>query len=192
MEERKRLSDILPQSDRENLARLWDTTRPADDLGLLPAGEYSCRLLDGAAFTAKSGTRGYKITFEIVDGDHAGRRIWSEPMWLTEAALAISKRELARIGVTRLDQLDHPLPRGILATVKVVVHKDDDGSEHNRVKWFRPTGIEPPEPFAPSGDGGPAEPDNGSTPDQAGFDWATGQQEDPPEPGRGRGAYSRP
>jgi hypothetical protein len=172
MEERKRLGDILSQSDRENLARLWDTTKPADDLGLLPAGEYSCRLLDGAAFTAKSGTRGYKITFEVVDGDHAGRRIWSEPMWLTPAAMALTKRELGRIGVTRLEQLDHPLPRGILATVKVVVYKDDDGTEYNRVKWFRPTGIEAaePNPFAP--DSGPV---NGATTDADGFDWLTGQ-----------------
>ena len=40
MQERKRLSDILPQAERDRIARLWETTKPAGDLGLLPAGEY--------------------------------------------------------------------------------------------------------------------------------------------------------
>jgi hypothetical protein len=187
MQERKRLSDILPQSERDNLARLWDSTKPADDLGLLPEGKYHCRIIDGTAFTAKTGTRGFKITYEIVDGVHAGRWIWSEPMWFTPDAMAITRRELARIGIDRMEQLDHPIPRGILATVKLKVRRDEDGIERNRVTSFRVTGIEvgEPDPFAPdagSGDGSTTDeperfdPVDGSTADAGGFDWSSGRQ----------------
>ena len=172
MQERKRLSDILPSGDRENLARLWDSTKAADDLGLLPAGEYRCRILDGTLSTAKTGTPGYKITFEIVDGEHAGRRIWHD-IWITPAALSMAKRDLSKIGVTRFDLLERPLPPGILATVKLAVRKEDDGTERNRVRDFWATGIEAvePEPFAPDAGAG-----DGATSEDDGFDWTTGRQ----------------
>ncbi len=173
MQERKRLSDILPQAERDRIARLWETTKPAADLGLLPAGEYRCRILDGTLSEAKTGTLSYKITFEIIDGDYAGRRIWHD-LWLTDAAFANTMRDLGKIGITHSDQLYQPLPSVVLATVKMVVRKDDDGTERNRVKDFRATGIEAAErnPFAP--DAGPG---NSSTADDDGFDWTTGRQE---------------
>jgi hypothetical protein len=170
--QRKSLSEILPKADRDRLAAAWDATKPADDLGLLPAGEYRCRILDGGLSPAKTGTLGYKVTFEIIDGAHTGRRIWYD-IWLTPAAMGIAKRELARIGITDFNQLDRPLPSGILATVKLDVRKEDDGTERNRVTTFRVTGIEAaePDPFAPD-----AGPDDGSTTDADSFDWATGRQ----------------
>jgi hypothetical protein len=153
MQERKRLSDILPRADRKNLDRLWAETEAADDLGPLPAGTYSCRIADGVLFTAKSGTPGFKLTFEVIDGDHAGRRIWHD-VWLTPAAMSMAKRDLSKIGITHPDQLEEPLPRGILATVKLALRRDDDGTQRNRVQSFQVTGVEAtePEPFAPNDD----------------------------------------
>jgi len=166
MQERKRLSDILPRADRENLDRLWETTEAADDLGPLPAGTYSCRIADGALFTAKSGTPGYKIAFEIIDGDHTGRRAWHD-VWLTPAAMGMAKRDLIKIGITHPDQLERPLPRGMLETVKLALRRDDNGTEFNRVKDFKITGIEAIEsdPFAPT-----------DASDDDGFDWQSGRQ----------------
>lgn len=194
--QRRSLSDILPRADREKLQDAWDSTRAADDLGPPPAGEYHCRILSGELFTAKAGTPGYKITFEIIDGDHAGRRAWHD-IWLTPAALGLAKRDLSRIGVSHFDQLDRPLPHGILATVRLALRRDDDGTERNRVVRFDATGIEPtePEPFAPDagpGDGQAAESADTDRLDSDGFHWGDGSQEDPPTPGRGRGAYSQP
>jgi hypothetical protein len=90
------------------------------------------------------------LTHRVLDGDHAGRRFWHE-IWLTEAALAMAKRDLAKLGVESIEQLDLPLPLGIRCRVKLVLRTDDDGNEFNRVKLFEVTGIEPPEadPFAP-------------------------------------------
>ena len=47
-------------------------TKAADDLGPLPAGEYHCRILSGELFTARSGTAGFKLTFEVLDGELCG------------------------------------------------------------------------------------------------------------------------
>src|SRR6516164_2954902 len=113
MNERKKLSDILPRSDRERIAGVWDSTKPADDLKPIPAGEYRCRIIDGALFNAKSGTAGYKLTLEVLGGDHAGRRLWHD-IWLTEAAMSLAKRDLGKLGVTSFEQLDRPLPVGII------------------------------------------------------------------------------
>jgi hypothetical protein len=190
MAERKRLSDILLNSERERIARTWASAKPADDLNPIPPGEYICRVVDGTLFTARSGTPGYKLTLEVKDGEHAGRRLWWD-CWLSEAAIPLAKRDLERLGVTSLEQLERPLPEGIIVVAKVALRRGDDGAEFNRVSRFEPAGIEPPapEPFAP----GAAEPKPGLTPagddgrDEDGFNWQTGEQEDPAAPGRGRG-----
>jgi hypothetical protein len=48
----------------------------------------------------------------------------------------MTKRDLAKLGVTSLDMLDRPLPVGIVCDVKVVLRVDDDGIERNRVLSF--------------------------------------------------------
>jgi hypothetical protein len=48
----------------------------------------------------------------------------------------MTKRDLAKLGVTSLDMLDRPLPAGIVCDVKVVLRVDDDGVERNRVVSF--------------------------------------------------------
>jgi hypothetical protein len=170
--QRRSLSEILPKADRDRLAAAWDSTKPAQDLGLLPAAEYPCRILDGTLTLAKTGTPSYKITFEITTSEHAGMHIWHD-IWLSEDAMAMARRDLGRIGITDFNQLDRPLPPGILATVKLAVRKGADGIERNVVRDFRVTATEAaePDPFAPE-----AGPGDGSTTDNGGFDWQAGRQ----------------
>ena len=156
-----KLSDIL-NGDAENFKSAWDSTKPADERQPLPPGTYHCRVESGELFNARSGTAGYKITFQVADGDHAGRRLWSDH-WLTPKALPQTKRDLAKLGVTSLDQLERKLPEGrIRARVRVVVQTADDGAAFNKVTSFDVTGIDDPptpDPFAPadgdSNDDGP-------------------------------------
>ena len=150
---RKKLSDILSQNERESLARSWDSTAPADkvDRSPIPAGTYRCRILEGTLFTAKSGSKGYKLTFEVADGEHAGRRIWFD-VWLTDNALPYAKRELAKLGVTRLDQLEQPLPARFVVNVTVRIERGDDGNSFNKVAGFDDVELEQnadSNPFAP-------------------------------------------
>lgn len=151
--ERKRLTDILRDGDaRAKLRTVWETTTAATDgYAPLPAGTYRCTITEGALFESRSGTPGYKITFKVADGPHAGRLLWSD-LWLSEAALAMTKRDLARLGVVSLEQLEQPVPQGFIVDAKVATRTSDSGTEYNVVKGFDVITFEPPkpDPFAPS------------------------------------------
>jgi hypothetical protein len=133
--QRKSLVDVLNGTSRAELARLFDETEAAGDMLPLPRGTYRCRVVDGEPVTSKGGTPGYTLTFTVDDGEHRGRKLW-HTAWLTPAALPMTKRDLAKLGVTSLDMLDRPLPAGFVCVVKVVVRADDDGVERNRVVSF--------------------------------------------------------
>jgi hypothetical protein len=147
-----KLSDILRNGSGDSLRRAWETTEAAGDFASLPAGHYVARITAGELFTAKTnGTAGYKLAFRVLEGDYVGRKCWYD-IWLTEAALPMAKRDLAKLGVTDLEQLERPLPKGIRAKAHVTLRKADDGTEFNRVKSFEVIGIDPPDndTFAPT------------------------------------------
>lgn len=150
MAERQKLSDILRGAALDDLAKTWDSTEAADDHAPIPAGSYRCGLVDGTAFESKSGTAGYKLTLEVLDGDHARRRLWYD-IWLSSKSMPIAKRELAKLGITSAAQLDDPLPEGFVVAAKVVLQTGDDGRTFNKVRSFDVIAVEPPkpDPFAP-------------------------------------------
>ena len=152
MTPRKSLSDILHNGDRQNIAQVWDSTEAAEDFGSpLPAGEYVCHVVSCDLFNSHTkGTPGVKLSFRVIEGDHASRIFWHD-IWLTPAALPMAKRDLAKLGVIRLEQLEKPLPPGIRCKVKLAHRCDDNGAEFNRVRSFEVIGIDPPEEdaFAP-------------------------------------------
>jgi hypothetical protein len=132
---RKSLVDVLHGNARAELARQFAEAEAAGDLATLPRGTYRCRVTDGELVESKSGTPGYSLTFTVDAGEHRGRRLW-HTAWLTPAALPMTKRDLAKLGVKSLDMLEKPLPAGIVVDAKVVVRADDDGTERNRVVSF--------------------------------------------------------
>lgn len=151
---RKLLSDILRDGQRQTLVNAWDSTAAAQDLAPLPAGDYTAAIESGELFTAKRGTAGYKLTFRICEGEYTGRKCWLDT-WLTQAALSLAKRDLGKIGISCLGQLERPLPSGIVCAVKLVLRRDDDGTEFNKVKSFTVLRVDAPasDPFAPSTNG---------------------------------------
>ena len=160
---RKSLTDILQNGHRDRLAQVWDKTEAAEDFAPLPAGEYVCRLESGELFTSKAkGTPGYKLTFRIADGDHAGRKVWHD-LYLTDGALRFTRRDLSKLDINNLEQLEQPVPQGIRCKVRVVVKTDDDGEERNRVRKIERLEDDPPDPFAAK----PPEPANPSPVNQA-------------------------
>ena len=88
-------------------------------------------------------TPSYQLTFKIVLGDFVGRYIWHN-CWLTPAALPQTKRDLAKIGITEMAELEKPLPQFIRCNCKVALRKDDDGKERNRLVTFEFIGIDEP------------------------------------------------
>ena len=149
-----KLSDILANGSGDELRRAWNDTETAEDFAPLPNGEYVARIIAGELFTSQTnGTPGYKLTFKVLEGDYRGRQFWHD-IWLTPAALPMAKRDLAKLGVGDLEQLERPLPPGIRCSVKLALRRDDDGSEYNRIRRFDVLGIDEPErdAFAPTGD----------------------------------------
>jgi hypothetical protein len=125
-------------------------------MGTLPAGEYVAHVIAGTLEASRTNaTPGYKLTFRVLEPTaFAGRQFWHD-CWLTPAALPQSKRDLGKLGVVSLEQLEAPLPRGIRCKVKLALRKDDDGNERNRLRSFEVVGIDPPEQdaFAPETEG---------------------------------------
>ena len=149
--QRKSLSDILHNGQLGKLSQAWAETTAAKDFAPLPSGEYVCHITNGELETSRTNsTPGYKIEFTVLDGEFAKRKVWHD-CWLTEAALPQSKRDLGKLGVTSLDQLNQPLPRGIRCKVRVVLRTDDSGAQFNKVRSFEVIGLDVPErdPFAP-------------------------------------------
>jgi hypothetical protein len=149
---RKSLSDILHGSDRESITQAWGETQAAEDFAPLPPGEYVARIVGAELSATKTkGTPSYKLAFRVLEGDFTGRRFWYD-VYLTPAALPMAKRDLGKLGVTALEQLERPLPPGIRCRVKLALRRDDDGNDFNKVKTFAVVGIDEPETdaFAPA------------------------------------------
>lgn len=119
----------------------------------LPAGIYRCLAAEGRLFTSQVNcTPGYKLTWQVVEGPHTGRRLWQD-LWLTPDALGRTKYDLLALGITELEQLEQSLPPGLIADVVVTLRSGDDGVQFNRVRSFcvLPTAA-PGDDFAPPPD----------------------------------------
>ena len=148
---RPKLSDILRTIGTENdIAKLWDTTEAATDYKPIPPGTYIAHLTDGQLDQSRNGTPCFKATFKVIEGPHEGRRLWWE-IWLTPKAMPMAKRDLIKLGITRPEQMEQPVPQWLRCRVQVVIHQDDDRAERNRVKDVEVIGRDTPEadPFAP-------------------------------------------
>lgn len=149
--ERKSLRDILHPGGQDKLSQAWDKTEAAKDFTPLSKGEYVCRLTSGTLQNSRSkATPGYKLEFTVAEGPYAGRKLWHD-CWLTPSALPHTKRDLLKLGINSVEQMNRPLPAVFLCKVKVTLRKDDDGIERNKVQSFEVIGIEKPEAdaFAP-------------------------------------------
>lgn len=138
---RPRLTDIL-NGGANNVKTLWEKTEPAKDFVPLPRGTYVAHVVSGELSKAKTGTPGYKLTFKVIDGEYAGRQVWHD-LWLTSPALPMTKRDLAKLGIAQLEQIDEPLKPGIRCKVHVALRCDDDGTESNKVRSFDVIGQDP-------------------------------------------------
>jgi hypothetical protein len=130
--------------------------KPAADFGLLPRGEYVTHIIVGDFGKSNNGKPFFRLTFEVIEGEHAGRRCWYR-VWLTEAARPQARRDFDRLGITDPEnQLEKGIPfRVIRCRVRVTERKGDNGDEYNEVKTWEVLGIDPPQrdPFAPSDNG---------------------------------------
>lgn len=113
----------------------FDATQvqPQQEFDLLPAGKYLAQVIDSEVVPTKARTgQMLKLTFEIMDGEYANRRLWARLNIANENAQAqqIGLAQLSAlchaVGVTKLtDSLElHEKP--VLVTVKVRKAKPGD------------------------------------------------------------------
>jgi len=136
-------------SNLNDLLNSWNTTEAAGERDPLPPGEYAATLESGELATnARTGTPSFKLKLRVSDGPFAGRFVWHDLYW-TEKAMAYTKRDLLKIGITNPAQLNEPLPSRFACKVKLSRVMSDNGNEINRVVRFDVIGpiADEPNPF---------------------------------------------
>jgi len=135
----------------------FDETQATDKLDALPTGKYDAELYKGELITSKSGTPGYKAVYKVVDGPHTGRLIFHD-LWLTPAAMPRSKGVLAKLQITDAEQLEKPVPVGVIVRVRTRQRVNEFGEAYAEVKDVEYLRTEKPtaDPFAPKVEGGVA------------------------------------
>jgi hypothetical protein len=144
------LSEILPNAGDYDIDRLWQNSEAAPELEPLPRGNYVCRVESGELFTAGTGTKGYRLKLRVHEGPHA-ERVTSMSLWLTEAAMPNTRRELAKIGIREPRQLSEPIPPGPIVSAQVVHEAKGNGEVFHKAKSIQFLRVEKPQadPFAP-------------------------------------------
>lgn len=131
----------------------WDNVQASDELGPIPPGTYEAYATDGKIAQARTGTPSYQLEFTVVNhDDHTNRKCWYD-IWLTEPNRKSAKRDLLKLAIDKpKQQLEMPLPPGILCRIKVVIQTSNKGNEFNRVKNFEVIRVDEPKehPFAPA------------------------------------------
>ena len=155
---RKPLVGILSNAivSNDDIFDRFDSVTEADDLALLPRGSYVCLATKGERTTARTGTPGYSIEFEVIEGEYLGRRLW-RTWFFTDAALTYTKRDLQKFGIGSKEKLEAPFPANrMVFRLTVVLRKDDDSIERNEVKSLELLRVVEPvaDPFAPEAEGG--------------------------------------
>lgn len=120
------------ETQSQSWAEAWNTTEAAGLYAPLPSGKYAARAIRGELGNNRKGTPRYRVDFEIIEGEHVGRRLAHE-FYLTPAALPLSKRDLGMLGIERPEQMEHPL-RPVRVVLRVALRVDDDGTQFNLVR----------------------------------------------------------
>lgn len=136
----RKLSDILGGKDYEELVRQFAEIEAAPEYEPIPGGLYEADLIRGEMCLSQAGNTGYRCTFEVAAGDFRGRRVY-HTFWLSERAMPYSKRDLKKLGISRLEQCETPVPPGIFCTLKVVERTEDDGTRRNEVRGIDGCGV---------------------------------------------------
>lgn len=161
MEEEFLLHDVLDGVDLENT----DTSQRGQ-ISVIPPGEYMVQATEGSVVRKDSGDAMIKLTFEIMEGEFANRKLW------TNLNIRHSNPIAQRIATEELTELwrdalgghgNPPSVENLLwkpLKVKVAVEKrKDTGDQQNRIKRYLPA-----VGSAPAGKAAPAAAQSSSRP----------------------------
>ncbi len=147
-----------PPVPRDDVQERFDNAEAAPTFpDLVPKGEYVAHWKAIKVSQNRNGKPRAVLTFEIVEGEFAGKRAWCD-LYLTEAATPRSKRELAKLGISTYEDMTAPVPQWLRCLLRIVVETDDDEAQRNKITDFTVIAFEDaqPDPFAPQEEGGAA------------------------------------
>lgn len=117
---------------------------PSVGFEVMPAGDYTSVITESGYQQNKAGTGEFlKVTFQIIDGQHKGRNIWtqlnlkhpsSQTIQFAQAELSAICRAVGVLKPNDSQEL-HNLP---LTLVVGVEKRKDTGELTNRIKGYRP------------------------------------------------------
>ncbi|RQS39796.1 DUF669 domain-containing protein [Burkholderia sp. Bp8990] len=124
-----------------NLSGFDADTIPESDFSAIPKGIYPAFAVESEKKPTKNGKGEYlQFTFEIVDGQHKGRKLWARlNLWNpNQAAVDIAQRELAQIckaaGMPRIN--DSSELHNIVILLHVDTELNDRQQEVNVIKKY--------------------------------------------------------
>jgi hypothetical protein len=82
----------------------------ADGKTAIPAGRYRAIVLEGDLVQTKSNKTAYRLTFAVLEGPHAGHRLWRWYSLATPAAANLAKAALRPLGLVTPEDLAGPYP----------------------------------------------------------------------------------
>lgn len=135
---------------------LFDSTTAAPEIPtVIPRGKYQADWVAITTGESLAGTPRIVLTFEIIDGEFAEKRLWLD-LYLTPKAMPRTKRELGKLGIESSEDWCRPVPHWIRCFLRVVVETTDDGKQRNKIADFEVIAFEAelPDPFAPNSEGG--------------------------------------
>lgn len=116
------------------MANVDFTNVETKDFELLPRGEYPLRVVEAEERDSQSSEYQYlNLSFEVIDGDFAGRRVWDNPSYSPKALWKL-KDFLAAAGYTEEDlsgafEFDPADLVGVEVVGRVIQKKDNYNGE---------------------------------------------------------------
>lgn len=128
---------------------------PSTGFELLPAGDYTAVITDSESKPTSKGTGTYlQFTFQVIEGEHANRKLWARINYTNPSAEAqkIGRAELSALcrAVGVLQPRDTAELHNRPITIKVGFEKrSDTGDMTNKIKGYAPAGgVSAPAPVA--------------------------------------------
>lgn len=111
------------------------TVDDVQDFSPLPDSEYLCRLAEIEESTTQNGDELWKLKFEVIEGEYAGRYIFDN-MVFSEAALKRAKLICSRLGVDVSGEVDLTPSmvegRTCLISTEIEEYEDNEGKTKRR------------------------------------------------------------
>lgn len=139
---------------------------PSNGFDPIPPGEYTAVIVESENKPTKKGDGSYlQLTFEIVEGKFANRRLWSRlnldnP---NDVVVGIARAELSKLcrAVDVMQVRDTAQLHDLPVKIKVIRKADANGEDRNEIKDYKP--VNPNPSTGPSGAGAAKTPDNPSS-----------------------------